>query len=210
MKRLLTFALLILVCALTQSVGCGAPNKSATPASSANKVSPANEDAKAPEAAPPGLQAMAEKLFGSKVRVLLTGDLAHNGHYQVVLLDPRRPVAGDPASGVTLWRAAVLQQEDTGWTEVLRCDEYLKNSSGYLRGTPLAPVTGWQLQVSPDDEKRGHEFSFTPLQVQGIVPIPAIKVRWNRAVNRYQSVNATNQTFLTELPLLETPSSELR
>lgn len=192
-QRLLLLALPALACALTQCAGGGAPD--------------ANVNQRAPEA---GVQAMAEKLFGPKVRVLLTGDLAHNGRYQVLVLDPRAASAGVSASSVAFWRAAILQKENTGWREVLRCDEYLKNSSGYLRGTPRAPVTGWQLQVSAPDDKRGRELSFTPLQGQDIVPVPAIQVRWNPKVDRYQSFDVASKTFLGELPLLETPASELR
>jgi hypothetical protein len=202
-NRFLLFALPVLACVLVPCAGCQAPADSTAGGTTAGAGSGGQEG-------PPGVQAVAEKLFGSKVRVLLKGDLAHNGRYQVLVLDPRAPVAGDPASGVAFWRAAVIQKEDKGWMEVLRCDEYLKNSSGYLRGTPLAPVSGWQLQVGPADDKRGQQLSFTPLPVKGIVSVPAIKVRWNPIVNRYQSLDAANQTFLAELPLLETPASELR
>jgi hypothetical protein len=198
-KPLLFFAVLALGFIPVQIAGCGSPESSLPKAKSA-----------AIPALPPELDGAAQKLMGPNVRVLLSGDLAHNGRRQILLLDPGPGAVAGSASGVAFWRAAVLEKQDNGWAEVLRCDEYLKNSSGYLRGTPREPVSGWQLQVGSENKKWGQELSFTPLQVQSNEPVPTIQVRWNANVRRYQSVDATTQQFLAELPLLEAPATELK
>ena len=68
--------------------------------------------------------------------------------------------------GTVVTRAVVAQDDDGKWTELLRCDEHLKNQKGYLGLTPLDSINGWRLQFEQNPEK-GLQLYFTPLKVNG-------------------------------------------
>jgi hypothetical protein len=173
-------------------------------------------------AVPSEVQAMADSLLGRGSQVVAFGDLAKNGREQALIIDPMPVKPQDDDSALLFTRAAVLERDGARWREILRCDEHLKNSSGFLGGAPLAPVTGWRLQVDGNKKQTEDQLNhgtmilnslqtlfFTPLPAQGS-PAPAtIAVRWNPKLSRYQSLDQKKQ-FLAELTLLETPSSELR
>ena len=89
-------------------------------------------------------------------------------------------------------------------------DEFLKNPSGYLSGTPREPVTGWRLELSKQSGHPQGELLFTPLQDSGAASGYPIVVRWNPAVTRYQSFDSKSGRFLEEVHSLETPVSPLR
>ena len=198
-NRLLPWAFLLLPCACGVAAGCGAADAPLTTATAAQP------------ALTPEIKAITEKLLGPDGKVVLSGDLAHNGHQQILVVNALPQSPGEPASTVAFRRAAVIEQEGAKWTEVLRCDEYLKNPNGYLCGTPLLPVVaGWRLRWNSSTGNRPQELDFTPLPASGAAPVLTVAVRWNPAVRRYQSLDATNQEFLGEIAALETPASELR
>jgi hypothetical protein len=197
----LAWVFLLLFCACSVAAGCGTASQPLTGAA----VSAA-QPALAPE-----VTAITEKLLGPDGKVVLSGDLAHNGHQQILVINALSESSGEPGSGIAFRRAAVIEQQGTKWMEVLRCDEYLKNPNGYLRGTPLLPViAGWRLRWDPGKGNRAQELYFTPLPASRVAPTPTVAVRWNPAVSRYQSLDAASQEFLGEIATLETPASELR
>ena len=180
----------------------------AQPASSA--VDRANRDA------PPEVseaRTVAEAALGKQAEVLAHGDLARDGFEQVLAVNREvqppgtKAMAARPAA-IAIVRAAILEKRDGKWAEVLRCDERLKNPSGYLAGSPAERVSGWRLEYHPD-AGQGLEMNFTPAGV-GDSAGQSILVRWNTRVKRYQSLEASHKRFLNELPTLETPSSFLK
>jgi hypothetical protein len=114
-------------------------------------------------------------------------------------------------------RAVIVQKNSDKWSEVLRCDEYVKNPRGYLGGSVTGPVTGWHLQIKKDAQT-GLELRFTPA-VTGQQPQSSnedesgsrtIVVRWNTKTKRYQSLDKSHGEYQDEVPALETPRSILK
>jgi hypothetical protein len=167
--------------------------------------------------APADIQSVASLLLGSNAEVLAFGNLAGNGHAQALVVNrivTSQSSAGEAAPDgtevVPFTRASVIERDGTRWIEVLRCDEHLTNSKGFLAGAPLSPVTGWLVQWSQGEGGAVQAMYFTPGRRSGEVPSEPIAVKWNPKVNRYQSIDRTNNQFLNELALLETPTSTLK
>lgn len=160
-------------------------------------------------AVPDEIHSAAESLLGRETQVLLFGDLAKNGQQEFLAANvvPKTPTNNLPGTIVT--RAVVVEKDDGQWSEVLRCDEHLKNLKGFLGMTPLAAVTGWRLQYEQSPDK-GLELYFTPLKGVTDSHVLAIGVRWNPATKRYQSLDRTYEHFLPESPALDTARSTLR
>lgn len=160
---------------------------------------------------PDDIQAAARDLLGKETQVLVYGDLAKTGKRQflaanVVPKDPKHPIPG-----TIVTRAVVAQETNGQWTELLRCDEFLKNSRGFLALTPLSSVAGWRIQYDQDPIK-GIQLYFTPIKGAGAMDpheLP-IGVAWNRATKRYQSLDRTYEHFLMESPSLSNARSVLR
>jgi hypothetical protein len=158
---------------------------------------------------PDDIQEAAKRLLGAETEVLLFGDLAKNGKQQFLAANvvPKTPKNNIPGTVVT--RAVVAEEDNGKWTELLHCDEHLKNSKGYLGLTPLDSITGWRLQYEQNPEK-GLQLYFTPLKVNGDTHVLPVGVRWNPATKRYQSMDATYEHFLKESATLENVRSTLR
>jgi hypothetical protein len=167
---------------------------------------------------------VAERVLGKQAEILAQGNLALNGREQLLVVNRVSKEAapgggGTNTSPVFVTRAAILEQNDGKWSEVLLCDEHLKNPSGYLGGFPAGRVTGWRLEYTQDAEE-GLEMKFTPAERFNAVDanveqssekkIPAFDVRWNRNAKRYQSFDQSHERYLSEVPSLETPQSTLR
>lgn len=191
--------LLCLAGVVRLAAGCGQDNPPAasTPA------------AEAKPAVPEQVQSAAQALLGSETQVLLFGDLANSGRQQFLAANvvPKTPQNSIP--GTIVRRAVVAENHDGKWVELLRCDEHLKNTKGYLGLTPIAAVSGWRLQYE-QEKMKGLVLYFTPLQVAGSEHAQPIGVRWNPATQRYQSMDRTYQQFLIEFPSLENARSTLR
>lgn len=180
--------------------GCGTdPSKPALPA----------EAKPAAPAVPDDIQSAAESLLGRETQVLLFGDLAKNGRQEFLAANvvPKTPTNNLPGTIVT--RAVVVEKDEGKWSELLRCDEHLKNQKGFLGMTPLAAVTGWRLQYEQSEDK-GLELYFTPLKGVTDSHVLPIGVRWNSGTKRYQSLDRTYEHFLLESPSLDTARSSLR
>jgi hypothetical protein len=180
-------------------VGCGndAPEK------------PAAEVKPAAPAVPDDIQSAADSLLGRETTVLLFGDLAKNGKQQLLAANvvPKTPKNNLPGTIVT---RTVLAESDNGhWTEILRCDEHLKNQKGFLPGTPIGGVTGWRLAFEQDPEK-GLALYFTPLKGAVDTHMLPIGVRWNPDTRRYQSLDRSYEHFLNESASLSMARSTLR
>jgi hypothetical protein len=170
----------------------------------------AESEAKAAEpAVPDEIQSAAESLLGKETQVLLFGDLAKNGKQEFLAANvvPKTPTNNLPGTIIT--RAVVVENSDGKWSEVLRCDEHLKNQKGFLGLTPLTSVTGWRLQYEQSDDK-GLALYFTPLKGVTDSHVLPIGVRWNPQTKRYQSLDRTYEHFLLESATIETARSRLR
>lgn len=158
---------------------------------------------------PEEFQDAAKALLGSEAQVLLFGNLARNGKQQILVANVLPNTPKSVIAGTVVTRAVIAENQDGKWVELVRCDEYLKNTKGYLALTPLLPVTGWKLQYESSTEK-GLSLYFTPVKTGSSERTLPIAVRWNPATKRYQSMDSSYQTFLGEAPTLESPRSSLR
>ncbi len=160
-------------------------------------------------AVPEDMQAAAQNLLGKETQVLVFGDLAKTGAQQFLAANvvPKTPKNDIPGTIVT--RAVIAEEVDGKWSELLRCDEYLKNAKGYLALTPLSAVAGWKVQYEQDPVK-GIQLYFTPIKGPGDKHVLPIGIAWNPVTKRYQSLDLTYEHFLMEKPSLDTARSVLR
>jgi hypothetical protein len=160
-------------------------------------------------AVPEEMQAAAQNLLGKETQVLVFGDLAKTGKQQFLAANvvPKTPKNDIPGTIVT--RAVLAEETDGKWSELLRCDEYLKNAKGYLALTPLAAVAGWKVQYDQDPVK-GIQLYLTPIKGPADPHVLPIGIAWNPATKRYQSLDLSYQHFLMEKPTLDTARSVLR
>jgi hypothetical protein len=160
-------------------------------------------------AVPEDMQAAAQNLLGKETQILVFGDLAKTGKQQFLAgnVVPKTPKNDIPGTIVT--RAVLAEEADGKWSELLRCDEYLKNAKGYLALTPLSAVAGWKVQYDQDPVK-GIQLYFTPIKGPADPHVLPIGIAWNPATKRYQSLDLSYQHFLMEKPTLDTARSVLR
>jgi len=175
----------------------------------APKTAAQAEEKPAEPTVPDEIQSAAESLLGKETQVLLFGDLAKNGKQEFLAANvvPKTPTNNLPGTIIT--RAVVVENSDGKWSEVLRCDEHLKNQKGYLGLTPLTSVTGWRLQYEQNGDK-GLSLYFTPLKGVTDSHVLPIGVRWNPQTKRYQSLDRTYEHFLLESASIEAARSKLR
>jgi hypothetical protein len=179
-------------------VGCG----DATPEKPAVEAKPALT-------VPDDVQEAADSLLGKETTVLLFGDLAKNGKQQFLAANVVPKSTKNSLPGTIVTRAVVAENDDGKWTEIVRCDEHLKNQKGFLPGTPIGGVTGWRLAYEQDPEK-GLALYFTPLKGAVDTHTLPIGIRWNPETKRYQSLDRSYEHFLTEAASLSTAHSNLR
>ncbi len=149
-------------------------------------------------------QAVGDAALGVTSEILATGDLAGNGTVQILAIQGEP--TGDSAQR-KIWRAALMEKRGDRWQELLRADQHLKNGYGYLGATPAAGAAGWMLRLEPGS--RGTTFFFTALAAGGVKRQP-IPVRWNRAVGRYQAMDAAGKRFLPDRTTLGPVEMDLR
>lgn len=100
-----------------------------------------------------------------------------------------------------------MEKQRGRWQELLRADQHLKNGYGYLGATPAEGVASWMVRW--EQGPQGTTFFFTPLTAGGVNRQP-IPVRWNRAVGRYQAMDATGKMFLSDQATLSPVKMDLR
>jgi len=170
---------------------------------------PAAETKPAAPAVPDDVQSAADGLLGKETTVLLFGDLAKDGKQQFLAANVVPKSTKNNLPGTIVTRAVVGENVNGQWTEILRCDEHLKNAKGFLPGTPIGGVTGWRLAYEQDPEK-GLALYFTPLKGAVDTHTLPIGIRWNTETKRYQSLDRSYEHFLNEAPSLGTARSSLR
>ena len=153
--------------------GCGAD---------APKPAQQAETKPAEPAVPEDIQSAAQAVLGSESQVLAFGDLAKNGKQQFLAANvvPKTPTNNIPGTIVT--RVVIAENNDGKWSEILRCDEHLKNPKGFLGVTPLAPMTGWRLQYEQSEDK-GLAALFHAAERRHRFHVLPIGVRWNQRPN---------------------------
>lgn len=170
---------------------------------------PAAEAKPSAPAVPEDVQDAADALLGKETTVLLFGDLAKDGKQQFLAANVVPKSTKNNLPGTIVTRAVVGENVDGKWTEILRCDEHLKNEKGFLPGTPIGGVTGWRLAFEQDPEK-GLALYFTPLKGAVDTHTLPIGIRWNPKTKRYQSLDRSYEHFLNESASLSTARSNLR
>lgn len=160
-------------------------------------------------ATPPAIQQVAETALGEETEVLVYGDLARTGRQQVLAINRMKTTPKGVVPGILFTRAVIVENDGKTWKEIFRCDEHLKNPSGFLGATPIAPVTGWRLQYEQHPDS-GLVMYFTPLAQPTGGHVVTIGVRWNVKVKRYQSLDRNYEQFLGEVPSLEPVEMQLR
>lgn len=178
-----------------------------------------NESSAAAQAVMEEATQAAQAALGGDAEVLVFGALGGAGTQQVVAINRLRSAAsavetGAPAAGSNVTetdatRVSVLNKENGAWSEVLRGDEYLKNSQGYLRGAPVVPASGWRVEIEPQTD-RGRVLRFTPLAPPAAVKYGAVAVAWNPKAKRYQTMDRKSGQFLGEMSALEMPNAKIR
>jgi len=181
-------------------VGCGDSAPSSQPAAETKPAAPA---------VPDDVQSAADALLGKETTVLLFGDLAKDGKQQFLAANVVPKSTKNNLPGTIVTRAVVGENVNGQWTEILRCDEHLKNAKGFLPGTPIGGVTGWRLAYEQDPEK-GLALYFTPLKGAVDTHTLPIGIRWNTETKRYQSLDRSYEHFLNESPSLGAARSSLR
>jgi hypothetical protein len=170
---------------------------------------PAAEAKPAAPVVPEDIQSAADSLLGKETTVLLFGELAKNGKQEFLAANIVPKSSKNNLPGTIVTRAMLAENDNGQWMEILRCDEHLKNSKGFLPGTPIGGVTGWRLAYEQDPEK-GLALYFTPLKGAVETHTLPIGVRWNPDSRRYQSLDRSYEHFLNEAPSLSTARSSLR
>lgn len=193
------FVFLGVFCACAGIAGCG------NPAKPASEQKPSN----AAPAIPEEIANAGRGALGNESEVLAYGDLALSGRQQVLVINRLIKPGAEQTPSIVFTRLAVLEGDAGKWKEVLLCDEHLKNSSGFLGGTPAASITAWRLQFEKNPEK-GLLLFFMPYQQGAAVRNQTIEVRWNPEVKRYQAMDATFTTFVGEAPAIEEIHRQLK
>lgn len=180
-----------LICVFASISGCGNPPK------------PSGDSAKpAAPAVPPEILAAGQAALGGEAEVLAWGDLALTGKQQLLVVNRLIKPGMSAVPGTVLTRLAILEDVGGKWKEVLLCDEHLKNTNGFLGGTPTAGISAWRLQFEKDPDK-GLLLFFMPYNQGPEVRAQTIEVRWNPEPKRYQAMDANHETFIGETPALE-------
>ena len=160
-------------------------------------------------AIPAEIKAAAEGSLGSETEVLAYGDLAKTGTQQALIANVVPKTPKENITGTIVSRAAIIENQDGQWKQIFLCDEYLKNSKGYLGLTPLQSVSAWRIQHE-QDPVTGLTVYFTPVKGMPDAHVLPIAVRWNSKVKRYQSLDRTYQQFLTESATLSNIRTQLK
>ena len=158
---------------------------------------------------PDDVQSAADSLLGKETTVLVVGDLAKNGKQQFLAANVVPKSTKNNLPGTIITRAVLAENDNGHWSEILRCDEHLKNEKGFMPGTPIGGVTGWRLAYEQDPEK-GLALYFTPLKGAVDTHTLPIGIRFNPERKRYQSLDRSYEHFLNESASLSTAHSNLR
>jgi hypothetical protein len=149
--RLIVLACLLCACAF--GMGCG---------SGADKSAAGALAIPAAPAVPDDIAAVAHGALGNEGEALAWGDLAMDGRQEVLAVNRIGGAQGAPNDEIFLTRLTVVENVDGNWSQVLMCDEHLKNEKGYLIGSPGQAISRWKLTFVKDPAK-GLMLSLTPM-----------------------------------------------
>jgi hypothetical protein len=145
---------------------------------------------------------VARGAFGSEGEALAWGDLSLSGDQQVLAVSRLHGAQCGQGDELFFTRLTVAENVGGSWTQVLLCDEHLKNEKGYLGGAPTEIVSRWKLSYLKDPVK-GLILSITPMGLGSDALGRTIHVRWNPKVNRYQSFEGSPEHFMNETSSLD-------
>jgi hypothetical protein len=190
-----------LLCASAFAIACGstAPNPAAPSAAQTPPAAPS---------VPDEFAAVARGAFGSEGEALAWGDLSLSGGQQVLVVSRLHGTQGAQGDELFFTRLTVAENVGGSWTQVLLCDEHLKNEKGYLGGAPGDIVSRWKLSYVKDPVK-GLILSITPMGQGSDALGRTIHVRWNPKVKRYQSLDGSSEHFMNENSSLDIVSRPL-
>jgi len=158
---------------------------------------------------PAEIQSAADGSLGSETTVLAYGDLAKTGAQQILIANILPKTPKNNVTGTIVSRAAIVENQKGQWMQIFLCDEYLKNSKGYLGMTPIDAVSAWRIQHEQDPVK-GLTVYFTPVKGTSDSHVLPIAVQWNPKTKRYQSLDRSYQQFLLESPALSNVRTRLQ
>jgi hypothetical protein len=196
-----TAILIGLICVSVGIMGCDSPAKNPAADTSAQKPSAS--------AVPDEIFSVGKGALGSETEVLAWGDLALTGKQQVLAINRLNKPDLTTGSAAVFTRLAILENDGNQWKEILLCAEHLKNSNGFLGGTPTASISQWHLQFEKDP-KRGLLLFLKPFNQGPTIRDQTIEVRWNPEAKRYQAMDANYETFIGENSALQDIYRELK
>jgi hypothetical protein len=188
-----------LLCACAIAIACGSP---ANNSGGAQKTA----DASAP---PDDIVDVAHGALGREGEALAWGDLSLGGQQQVLAVNRTGKAEGAPGEELFFTRMTVVGNVSGSWTEVLLCDERLKNEKGYLIGSPSVQIFRWKMSFVKDPAK-GLILTITPMGEGSDAKGKTLHVRWNSAVSRYQVFDAATDKFTGEVGNVEIIQRPLR
>ncbi len=188
-----------LVCACTFAIACGGPSGSAGNA----------QKTPAAPAIPDEITGVAHAALGSEGEPLAWGDLALTGNQQMLVVNRLHGDTSAQGDEIIFTRMTIAENSGGKWAQVLLCDEHLKNSLGYLAGSPNDRVTRWKLTFVKDPAK-GLTLSLTPMDLGSPAKEKTIRVRWNPSVKRYQALVGGTDRFGGEIGSIEIIQRPLR
>jgi hypothetical protein len=195
--RLIVLACLLCACAF--GMGCG---------SGADKSAAGALAIPAAPAVPDDIAAVAHGALGNEGEALAWGDLAMDGRQEVLAVNRIGGAQGAPNDEIFLTRLTVVENVDGNWSQVLMCDEHLKNEKGYLIGSPGQAISRWKLTFVKDPAK-GLMLSLTPMGQGSDALGRTIHVLWNPKAARYQALLSGSEKFAGEVGSPETVQRRL-
>ncbi|HUK29714.1 MAG TPA: hypothetical protein VLV89_01285 [Candidatus Acidoferrum sp.] len=187
------------LCACAFAMACGSP---ANNSGGAQKTA----DASAP---PDDIVEVAHGALGRDAEALAWGDLPGDGRKQVLAVNRTGKAEGTPGEEFMFTRMTVAENVSGSWSEVLLCDEHLKNEKGYLIGSPGEAISKWKMSFVKDPSK-GLVMTITPMGEGSDAKGKTLHVRWNPAVMRYQAFDPATDKFTGEVASVEIIQRPLR
>jgi hypothetical protein len=188
-----------LLCGCAFAMACGGPTNNS---GGTQKTADAS-------VAPDDIVEVAHGALGREGEALAWGDLPGDGRKQVLVVNRTGKAERTPCEDFMFTRMTVVENTSGSWTEVLLCDEHLKNDKGYLIGSPSEAIFRWKMSFVKDPSK-GLMMTITPMGEGSEAKGKTLHVRWNPAVMRYQAFDPATDKFTGEVASVEIIQRPLR